>query len=126
VDEVNERIADVARAGGLAGVRGITPAVAERLEAAVEAVPTEASAQALRAFRGDIGPTPIRGGRRTVEVTPAAALTFYIDPVVAMEATAVLARAVDGAGSLEEANDALRALGVRSELDWEREMAAGE
>jgi hypothetical protein len=44
--------------------------------------------------------------------------------VVAMEATAVLARAVDGADSLEEANDALRALGVRSELDWEREMAA--
>jgi hypothetical protein len=124
VDEVNERIADVARAGGLAGVRGITPPVAERLEAAVEVVPTEASAQALRAYRGDIGPTTIRGGRRSLVLTPAAALTFYFDPVVAMEATAVLARAVDGADSLEEANDALRALGVRSELDWEREMAA--
>jgi hypothetical protein len=126
LDEVNARIADVARACGLAGVRGITPAVASRLEAAVDAVPTEASAQALRAFRGEIGPTTIRGGRRTLELTPAAALTFYFDPVVAMEATAPLARAVDGASSLDEANEALRALGVRSELDWEREMAAGE
>jgi hypothetical protein len=58
-----------------------------------------------------------------VELTPAAALTFYFDPVVAMEATAVLARAVDAAPSLEEANEVLRGLGVRSELDWEREMA---
>jgi hypothetical protein len=126
VAEVHERIADVARAGGLAGVRGITPAIAERLEAAVEAVPTEASAQALRAFRGAIGPTTIRGGRRSLDLTPEAALTYYLDPIAAVESTAVLARAVDGAGSLEEANDALNALGVRSELDWEREMAAGE
>jgi hypothetical protein len=124
VEEVNERIADVARAGGLAGVRGITPPVAERLAAAVEVVPTEASAQALRAFRGEIGPTTIRGGRRTLELTPEAALTFYFDPVVAMESTAVLARAVDEAGSLQEANEILRAMGVRTELDWETDAAA--
>jgi hypothetical protein len=125
VPEVNDRIADVARAGGLAGVRGITPPVAERLAAAVEAVPTEASAQALRAFRGEIGPTTIRGGRRTLELTPEAALTFYLDPVVAMDSTAVLARAVDGAASLTEANEILRGMGVRTELDWETEAAAG-
>ena len=122
--EVNDRIADVARAGGLAGVRGITPPVAERLEAAVEAVPTEASAQALRAFRGEIGTTTIRGGRRTLELTPAAALTFYFDPVVAVEATAPLARAVDGASSLTHANEILRGLGVKTELDWETEAAS--
>jgi hypothetical protein len=28
------------------------------------------------------------------------------------------------AGSLEEANEILRGMGVRSELDWELEMAA--
>ena len=122
--EVNDRIADVARAGGLAGVRGITPPVAERLEAAVEAVPTEASAQALRAYRGEIGTTTIRGGRRTLELTPAAGLTFYFDPVVAVDATAVLARAVDGASSLTHANEILREMGVRTELDWETDAAA--
>lgn len=125
VPEVNERLADVARAGGLAGVRGITPPVAERLAAAIEVVPTEASAQALRAFRGETGTTSIRGGRRSLELTPSAAMTFYFDAGVAIEATAPLARAVDGSGSLADANDALRALGVRSELDAERDAAAG-
>jgi hypothetical protein len=124
LDELNERIADMARAGGMAGVRGITPPVAERLAAAVEAVPTEASAQALRAYRGELGTTTIRDGRRTLELTPVAALTFFFDPVVAIEATAVLARAVDGASSLTEANEILRGMGVRTELDWETDAAA--
>ena len=125
VAEVNERIADVARAGGLAGVRGITPAVAERLDAAIEAVPTEASAQALRAYRGELGTTTIRGGRRTLELTPAAAMTVYFDAAIAVAATARLARAVDGAASLDEANEVLRAMEVRTELDWEADAAAG-
>jgi hypothetical protein len=125
VPEVEARIADVARAGGLAGARGITPPVAARLASAVEAVPTEASAMALRAFHGHTGRVEIRGGRRTLELTPAAAGTTYFDPVAAMEATAVLARAVDGAGSLVEANAILRERGVRTELDWEAARAAG-
>jgi hypothetical protein len=119
VGEVNDRIADVARAGGLAGARGITPAVAERLDAAVAAVPTEASAMALRAFHGESGPQTIRGGRRTLDLTPAAAGTVYFDPAVAVEATAELAVAVDGATSLADANAILRGRGVRTELDWE-------
>ena len=123
VSEVNARIADVARAGGAAGSRGITPAVADRLDDAVSVVPTEASAMALRAYRGEVGRVEIRGGRRTVELTPAAAGTVYLDAAVAYNATAVLARAVDGAESLQDANEALRAMGVRTELDWEARRA---
>jgi hypothetical protein len=114
----------VAKAGGLAGARGLTPPIAERLELAVEQVPTEASAQALRGFRGANGPTAIRGGRRTLELMPAVALTVYFDVTVAFEATAVLARAVYDAASLDEANEIMRSMGVRSELDWELEAAA--
>jgi hypothetical protein len=66
----------------------------------------------------------IRGGRRTLELTPSAAMTWYFDPAVAMEASGPLARAVDSAGSLTEANQVLRGLGVRSELDWETDHAA--
>jgi hypothetical protein len=40
-----------------------------------------------------------------------------------MRAGAPLAHAVADAGSLEDANDALHARGVRSELDWERDAA---
>jgi hypothetical protein len=123
--EVSDRLADVARAGGLAGARGITPPVADRLEAAIEHVPTEASAQAVRGFRGAAGPTAIRGGRRSLQLMPAVALTVYYDVTIAYEATAPLARAVADAESLAEANEILRSLGVRSELDWETDAAAG-
>ena len=121
--EVLERIAEVAAAGGLAGVHGLTPAVAERLEAAVAVVPTEASAQALRCFRGERGTVEIRAGRRTVELSPLGAATIYFDVQVALDSAARLARAVRDADGLESANDALHGLGLRTELDYEREHA---
>jgi hypothetical protein len=119
VPEVLERLAEVAARGGLLGAWGITPEAAARLEATVEHVPTEASAQAAAA-RGEIGVIEIRGGRRHVERSPAAALTFYVDVAAALDSAARLARAVIGAGSLGEANERLHELGVRSELDLER------
>jgi hypothetical protein len=122
-EEVLERLAEVAAAGGLAGMRGLTEPVARRLEVAVRAVPTEASAQALRCFRGEYGMAEIRDGRRTVPLSPLGALTVYFDVEAAVRSAARLAAAVSDAGSLDEANDVLHALGVRSELDYEREMA---
>jgi hypothetical protein len=119
--EVLERLAEVAAAGGLSGARGLTPAVAERLEQAVKAVPTEASAQALRCFRGEIGPSAIREGRRSVELSPAGALTFYFDPARAVRSAARLAAAVTDARDLEHANEILHGLGVHTELDYERD-----
>jgi hypothetical protein len=124
--EVDARLGEIAAAGGLAGAHGLTEAVARRLEGAIEHVPTEASAMALRAFRGQIGPTPIRGGRRTVQVTMAAAGTVYFDVAVACQSAARLPALVDGAASLEEANEALHAAGIRTELDFELEHPPDE
>jgi hypothetical protein len=118
--EVDARLAEIGAAGGLAGARGLTEPVAARLEGAIEHVPTEASALAVRAFRGRTGPTPIRGGRRTVELTIAAALTVYFDVEAAIASAARLPRLVDGARNLEEANDALNEAGIGTELDFER------
>jgi hypothetical protein len=123
-DEVLERIAEVAAASGLAGVRGLTAPVVERLEAAVDAIPTEASAQALRCFRGETGEVTIRRGRRRVRLSPAGALTVYFDVGAAIRSAARLAAAVRDADDLDAANAELRALGVRTELDYEREQAA--
>jgi hypothetical protein len=124
VDEVMERLSEVAGAGGLAGVRGLSEPIAERLEAAVKEVPTEASAMAIRGFRGETGTAEIRGGLRTVPLTPLAALTFYLDPRATVDSAARLAKLAMDAPSLEEANAALNAAGVRTELDSERESAA--
>lgn len=122
--EVLSLIARVAVAGGLLGARGLTEPVARVLEEAVESVPTEASALAVRAFRGAAGEVAIRGGQRTVKLSPAATITFYLDVEVTVATVGRLARAVLDAPGLEAANDALHELGVRSELDLEREASA--
>ena len=119
--EVLARLAEVGAVGGLAGARGLTPAITQRLEEAVAVVPTEASAQALRCFRGEIGRAEIRSGRRTVELSPAGALTFYFDPLAALHSAARLAAAVMDARDLDDANEILHGLGVRTELDYERD-----
>jgi L-ribulose-5-phosphate 4-epimerase len=125
LDEVFARVAEVASVGGLAGARGLTPPIAARLDEAVRHVPTEASAQALKAFRGETGESPMRGGRRSVDLSPAAALTIFFDPEAALESAARCAAAVYDADSLEDANDLLHDHGIaRTELDWERQMAA--
>ena len=121
--EVLERIAEVAAAGGLLGAWGLTQLAVERLGAAVAEVPTEASAQAVACARGGWGPSAIRGGRRTVELSPVGAVTFFFSPRAAMASAARLAQAVAGAESLEAAEEILRGLGVRSELAYEREAA---
>lgn len=123
-DEVLERIAEVAAAGGLLGAHGLTPPELTRLEAAVDMVPTEASAMALRCGRGDFGRAEIRGGRRTVPLSPLGSILFFYDPAVAIASAARLAGLVSDAASLEEAEMRLAGLGVRSELAYERAMAA--
>jgi hypothetical protein len=119
--EVLDRLGEVASADGLAGAVGLTPEVATLLERAVDVVPTEASAQAVRAFRGARGEVPIRDGRRTVLLSPVAALTFFFLIPAAVRSAARLALAVRDARDLEEANAILGSLGVRTELDWERD-----
>lgn len=118
--EVIARVAEIAAGGGVAGARWLTGPAASLLERAVDLVPTEASAQPLRAIRGEVGTTTIRGGRREVEISPLGALTVFFDVPVALDTAARLARAVRSARSLEEANDVLHGLGVRTELDSER------
>ena len=85
---------------------------------------SEASAQALRCARGAFGPATIREGRRTVELSPVGALSFFFDCAAAIDGPARLAAAVAGADSLEAAEAVLAGLGIRSELAYEREMAA--
>lgn len=121
--EVQARIAEVWAAGGARGVFGLDAAQVERLEPLVAAVPTEASAMALRAARGQTGRTSIREGRRHVELAPIAGLMFVFDPDAVLRSAAELADAVRGAAGLREANAILTRMGVRTELDYEIAIA---
>jgi hypothetical protein len=124
-DEVLERIAQLGEADALLGAWALTPTACDLVEAAAREVPTEASVQAVRCARGERGRVPIRGGRRTVELTPLGALTFFFDPVAAARSAVPLATAVAPAASLEQAHEALMGMGVGTELELERARAAG-
>jgi len=125
--EVMERITALASCGASLGSWGLTPAVCEQIEAAAHVVPTEASVMGVRCARGETGEAPIRGGLRSVELTPAGGATYYFDPGAARAGGEIpLAEAVAGAGSLEQARDALAERGIRTELDLEEARARGE
>jgi hypothetical protein len=121
--QVLDRIAALGRAGAWLGAWGVSPEIATELEMAAARVPTEASLQVARCARGETGMVPIRGGRREVELGPLGALAFFFEPDSAI-AELPLASAVQDSESIDEASGALAELGVRTELDYERERAA--
>jgi hypothetical protein len=125
--EVMERISALGRCGALLGSWGLTQAVCEQIEAAAHVVPTEASVMGVRCARGETGEAPIRGGLRSVELTPAGGATYYFDLEAArMGGEIPLAAAVADAAGLSEARDALAERGIRTELDLEEARARGE
>jgi len=124
IDEVLERVAALAAAGAWIGTSSVTPALADDLEAAATSTGTEASLQVVRCARGETGEAPIRGGRRRVPLGPVGAVTFYFDVKAALTELP-LARAVAEGSDLEASRRALNAIGVSTELDYEREHADG-
>lgn len=121
VNEIEAALSILASAGGLLGAWSLTSKTAAELEAAIKTVPTEASAIPVQGFRGASGESGIRDGSRRVKLTPLSALTFFISATKLFEALSRPAQAVYGSSSLDQANDALHAIGIKTELDSERE-----
>jgi hypothetical protein len=122
-EELLGQVARLAADGGVIGVDPISPDMAAELERVVREVPTEASAQAVRCARGEIGTATIRAGRRAVPLSPLGATTIYFDPERAVNGVARLARLVLDAVDLAQAHELLAAEGVRTELDYELERS---
>jgi len=120
VNEIEAALSILASAGGLLGAWSLTPKTAAELEAAIKTVPTEASAIPVQGFRGASGESGIRDGSRRVKLTPLSALTFFISATKLFEALSRPAQAVYDSSSLDQANDALHAIGIKTELDSER------
>jgi hypothetical protein len=120
VDEIETALGKLAAADGLLGAWSLTPKIAAELEEVVKTVPTEASAIPLRCFRGAWGNSAIRSGARHVKLTPLTALTFFMSTGTLYDTLAQPARALRTSASLDQANDALHALGIATELDYER------
>jgi hypothetical protein len=121
VNEIELALNKIAAGGGLLGCWSLTPKIAAELEEVIKYVPTEASAIPVQCFGGAWGERKIRGGQRTVKLTPLTALTFFISTAILYQTLSRPARAVRASASLEEANDALHEIGIKTELDLERE-----
>jgi hypothetical protein len=119
--ELEKALGVIAKAGGLLGAWSLTPKVVSELEQVIQQVKTEASAIPLECARGAWGEKKIRYDERRVKLTPLTALTFYLSPSVVFRTLSRPARSVAQSASLEEANEALHAMGLRTELDLERD-----
>ena len=120
VDEIELALSKLAAASGLLGAWSLTPKIAAELEEVIKTVPTEASAIPVKCFRGAWGSNDIRRGDRQVKLTPLTALTFFMSTTKLFDTLARPAQAVRHSSSLDQANDALHAIGIRTELDYER------
>jgi hypothetical protein len=121
VDEIELALNKLAAAGALLGAWSLTRKVAAELEEVIKTVPTEASAIPVQCFHGAWGESKIRSGQRSVKLTPLTALTFFLSTTALYATLSRPAQAVRGSATLEEANDALHAIGINTELDLERE-----
>jgi hypothetical protein len=121
VDEIELALSKLAAAGGWLGAWSLTPKIAAELNEVIKTVPTEASAIPVESFYGELGQRKIRGGQRDVKMTPLTALTFFLATRTVYETLSRPAQAVRASASLEEANNALHAIGIKTELDLERE-----
>jgi hypothetical protein len=121
VDEIELALCKLAKAGAWLGTCSLTPNIAAELDEVIKTVPTEASAIPVKCFRGAWGESKIRSGQRSVKMTPLSALTFFLSTTKLFETLSRPAQAVRQSSSLEAANDALHAIGIKTELDLERE-----
>ena len=120
VDEIELALSKLGAANGLLGAWSLTPKIAAELETVIQTVPTEASAIPVQCFRGGWGRREIRRGQRHVKLTPLTALTFFMSTEKLYDTLARPAQAVRQSATLDEANEALHAIGIRTELDYER------
>ncbi|MBI4456649.1 MAG: DUF1152 domain-containing protein [Acidobacteria bacterium] len=124
-DELEAALQKVTRAGGLLGAWGMTGKMVSQLEEVIQKVPTEASAIPVECARGAWGEKKIRQGKRRVKLTPLTTLTFFMSPTIILQILSRPAQALKHSTSLEEANEALHAIGLKTELDLERERYSG-
>ncbi len=119
--ELERSMKALAKEGGILGSWGITRDALCKLEEMISIVPTEASRMPVLYAKGEFTETTIRSGRRKVSLSMSSTVTYYFSTKVVYESVSGLPKCVYRCRTLEEANDALHAIGVHTELDIERE-----
>ncbi|WP_049972590.1 DUF1152 domain-containing protein [Haladaptatus cibarius] len=121
-EEIAAGITRASKRNGLLGSWGLTPRIIDEMNELLEMVTTEASRLPVEVAQGKLKETMIRDGDRSVKLTPASTVTFYLDPTV-VSATSDLSDCVSDTESFESAQNALVQAGYKTELSYEQQFA---
>ncbi len=121
IEELNERIKELAGKNGLVGSWGLTHNVIEEMNGLLPNVNTEASLLPVKAARGNMGEKKIRNNKRSVFLTPASTVTFYFDPISIYQVSD-LASIIEESNSIDKAHKNLTSQGITTELDIEKRL----
>ncbi len=119
-EEIERNMTLLAEWGDFAGCHEMPEKIMGLMETVVEKVDTEASRIPLMGARGYFGKVMIRDGIE-VDVSLISSLYFYFTTRGVYRLNA-LARRVDGSATIEEACSRLNEMGLKTELDLEREL----
>ena len=122
VDEIELALSKLAAAGGWLGTTSLTPQIAAELAEVIKTVSTEASAIPVQCFLWCLGEhqNPQRPEKRQAD-TPYRAHSLHVGDKVVPNTCAARSSRKRRASLRRAANDALHAIGIRTELDLERE-----
>lgn len=121
IDELEYIFKIISGYGGVIGSWGITSETLKLMQEVVSVVPTEASRAPVEYALGMFENSTIRSGTRQLNLNLCSTSTYYLDVGVVYEKISRTSRAVAGAKDLEDAHEKLKSIGIRTELDIERE-----
>lgn len=116
-----ERVDQIARRGGLLGIKVLCESDAKLLEELLKSARSEASLIPLLAHKGVRGEIALRRGTRRVKVSFLSTITFLLDARIVAEGTEPV-RALSNTKSIQEARDTLNSFGIYTELDFEEDL----
>jgi len=98
----------------------LTPQIAAELAEVIKTVSTEASAIPVQCFQGAWGESKIRSDQRTVKLTPDRAHFLYVGDKIVPDTCAARSSRKQQL-LIGRSQDALHGIGIKTELDLERE-----
>ncbi len=122
-ETVLSRLSTIASMGLYRGAVGLSNDDMPRLEKALSVAVSEASQLPYRALKGERGLFTIRGGTRTAYVDILSTLTFLVDVEGIYRVSRIVREVYDSSGLLD-AVEKLHSIGVATEYDYERLVAA--
>ncbi len=118
---VLSRVSEIAKAGGLIGVYGLTRREYRVLRRYLDMFVSEASKIPFEAFEGYVGWKSIRMGSRVAEVNITSTTMYVLDVETTYEMSA-MAKIISDARSIEDARRAMNKHCIYTELDLEEDL----